>query len=88
MRAKEHRRKEADQQKRRSTGSLSKLSIKELETRMEKTEARIREIDESMMDPEVYTDGKRTKKLQNERNTLASELEPMEFEWSCRAEDD
>lgn len=88
IRAKEHRRKEADQQKRRSNGSLSKLSIKELETRMEKTEARIREIDESMMDPEVYTDGKRTKKLQNERNTLASELEPMEFEWSCRAEDD
>ena len=88
MRAKEHRRREADQQKRRSTGSLSKLSIKELETRMEKTEARIREIDESMMDPEVYTDGKQTKKLQNERNALASELEPMEFEWSCRAEDD
>ena len=88
IRAKEHRRKEADQQKRRSTGSLSKLSIKELETRMEKTEARIREIDESMMDPDVYTDGKRTKKLQNERNALASELEPMEFEWSCRAEDD
>ena len=88
MRAKEHRRKEADQQKRRSSGSLSKLSIKELETRMEKTAARIREIDESMMDPEVYTDGKRTKKFQNERNSLTSELEPMEFEWSCRAEDD
>ena len=87
VRAKVEEQKKADRQERRSTGSLSKLSIKELENRMEKSEARIREIDESMMDPAVYTDGKRAKKLQNERARLSAELEPMEFEWSCRADD-
>ncbi len=65
----------------------SKLSLKELEKRIERTERRIQEIDESMMDPKVYTNGKKTKKLQTERETLAGELEPLEFEWSCRAED-
>jgi hypothetical protein len=40
-----------------------------------------------MMDPEVYTDGRKSKKLQKERSTLSNELEPLEFEWSCRADD-
>ena len=65
----------------------SKLSIKELEKRIARTERRIREIDESMMDPTVYTNGKKTRKLQAERESLAGELEPLEFEWSCRADD-
>ncbi len=70
-----------------TSGGLGKLSLQELEKRIEATEVRIREIDESMMDPEVYTDGKRTRKLQEERKKLCDELEPLEFEWSCRAED-
>ena len=67
--------------------AFSKLSLKELEKQIERTESRIREIDELMMDPDVYTDGPRTRKLQSERASLAEELEPLEFEWSCRAED-
>ena len=67
--------------------SFSKLSLKELEKRIEATESRIREIDESMMDPKIYTDGGRTKELQAERNDLSDLLEPLEFEWSCRAEE-
>ena len=67
--------------------AFSKLSMKELEKRIERTESRIREIDEQMMDPEVYTDGKQSKKIQKERSTLSNELEPLEFEWSCRADD-
>ena len=67
--------------------SFSKLSLKELEKQIERTASRIREIDELMMDPDVYTDGARTRKLQSERASLAEELEPLEFEWSCRAED-
>ena len=67
--------------------AFSKLSLKELEQRIERTESRIREIDQMMMDPDVYTDGGRTRKLQSERASLAEELEPLEFEWSCRAED-
>ncbi len=65
----------------------SKLSLKELEKRIERTERRIREIDDSMMNPDVYTNGKKTKKLQTDRESLSAELEPLEFEWSCRAED-
>jgi hypothetical protein len=41
-----------------------------------------------MMDPEVYTNGKKSKKLQAERTTLSEELEPLEFEWARRAEED
>ncbi|MCP4836363.1 MAG: ABC-F family ATP-binding cassette domain-containing protein [Phycisphaera sp.] len=67
--------------------AFSKLSIKELEKRIERTESRIREIDEQMMDADVYTDGKKSKKLQKERSTLSDDLEPLEFEWSCRADD-
>ncbi len=71
----------------RKSDSFSKLSLKELEKRIEATESRIREIDESMMDPKIYTDGGRTKELQAERNDLSELLEPLEFEWSCRAEE-
>lgn len=67
--------------------AFSKLSIKELEKRIESTESRIRQIDELMIQPEVYTDGKKTRELQTERRSLAEDLEPMEFEWSCRADD-
>ena len=73
--------------KRRSGTDFSKLSMKDLEKRIERNEARIREIDESMMDPAIYTDGRRTKELDAERRRLSDELEPLEFEWSCRAED-
>ncbi|MEC8321928.1 MAG: hypothetical protein VX012_11000, partial [Planctomycetota bacterium] len=71
----------------RKSDSFSKLSLKELEKRIEATESRIREIDESMMDPKIYTDGGRTKELQAERKDLSELLEPLEFEWSCRAEE-
>ncbi|MCH2161109.1 MAG: ATP-binding cassette domain-containing protein [Phycisphaerales bacterium] len=69
-------------------GSLGKLSIAKLEQRIEEIERRIREIDEQMIDPAVYTDGRKTKALQSERSTLSEELEPLEFEWASRAEDD
>ena len=39
------------------------------------------------MDAKVYTDGNKTRKLQKERERLSAEIEPLEFEWSCRAED-
>jgi hypothetical protein len=38
------------------------------------------------MDPDVYTDGKKTRRLQTERAEVAAKLEPLEFEWSSRAD--
>ncbi|MCC6907747.1 MAG: ABC-F family ATP-binding cassette domain-containing protein [Phycisphaerales bacterium] len=69
-----------------SSGSLTKMSMSKLEARIEEIENRIRAIDESLMDVRVHTDGRKTKKLSDERASLAAELEPLEFEWSRRAD--
>jgi ATPase subunit of ABC transporter with duplicated ATPase domains len=76
-----------DKPRKNATSKLAKLSTKDLESRIERCESRIREIDESMMDPDVYTDGKKSKRLQTERAEVTARLEPLEFEWSSRAED-
>ncbi len=65
---------------------LAKLTVAELEKQIERTESRIRAIDTQMLDPKVYSDRAALKKLQTERDTLAGELEPLEFEWARRAE--
>ncbi len=70
-----------------SGGALTKMSMSKLETRIEEIEKRIRAIDESLMDVRVHTDGRKTKKLSDERAALAAELEPLEFEWSRRADE-
>ncbi len=69
-----------------AVGALSKLSMAKLESRIEEVENRIRAIDESLMDGRIHTDGRKTKKLSEERAKLTGELEPLEFEWSRRAE--
>jgi len=69
-----------------ATATLEKLSLTKLEERIESVERRIREIDELMLDPEVYTDGERCKSLQQQRESLRNDLEPLEFEWARRAE--
>ena len=81
------RKRKREKPRRNVTSKLAKLSTKDLESRIERCESRIRKIDESMMDPDVYTDGRKTKRLQTERTEIAAELEPLEFEWSSRAED-
>ncbi len=68
-------------------GALSKLSMSKLESRIEEIENRIRAIDESLMDGRVHSDGRKAKKLSDERMALAAELEPLEFEWSRRADE-
>lgn len=70
-----------------STGALSKMSMSKLEERIEEIERRIRAIDDSLMDARVHTDGRKTRQLTEERSALASELEPLEFEWSRRADE-
>ena len=79
---------ESERKRRRGDApDFARLSIKDLEKRIERHESRIREIDELMMDPAVYTDGRKTRELESERRRISDELEPLEFEWSCRAED-
>lgn len=70
-----------------AVGAVSKMSMSKLEARIEEIEQRIRAIDESLMDFSVHTDGRRTKQLSDERAALAAELEPLEFEWSRRADE-
>ena len=61
--------------------------MEKLESRIEEIQQRLREIDSELIDPEVYTDGGKTKKLQSARTKLTEELEPLEFEWARRADE-
>jgi ATP-binding cassette subfamily F protein 3 len=65
---------------------LSHLSQQKLDAKIEAVETRIREIDASMIDPEIYADGGACRLLTTERETLVGELAPLEAEWNRRAE--
>ena len=66
-------------------GGRPTMSVEQLEARITEIERRTREIDESLLDPKVYADAKRSQQLTRERERLQQELEPLEFEWSRRA---
>ena len=66
---------------------LGSLPMRELEQRIEAAERRIREIDEELMRPEVHADGRRSRDLSKARDDAAATLEPLEFEWSRRADE-
>ena len=66
--------------------AAQKMTTDAIEARITAIETRTREIDESLMDPKVYADAARSQKLAQERERLQQELEPLEFEWSRRAE--
>ncbi len=70
-----------------AAGALSKMSMSKLEARIEEIEQRIRAIDEALMDFSAHTDRRRAKQLSDERAALTAELEPLEFEWSRRADE-
>jgi ATP-binding cassette subfamily F protein 3 len=67
------------------TGGRPALTVEQIEARITEIERRTREIDQSLLDPKVYADAKRSKQLTQERERLQQELEPLEFEWSRRA---
>ncbi|MFM8641435.1 MAG: ATP-binding cassette domain-containing protein, partial [Phycisphaerales bacterium] len=66
-------------------GGRPAMTVEQIEARITEIERRTREIDESLQDPKVYADAKRSKQLTQERERLQQELEPLEFEWSRRA---
>ena len=68
--------------------SLERMTTEQIEKKIEALEARIREIDQSLTDPAVWRDTKRSADLGDERTRAVAELEPLEFEWSRRAEAD
>ncbi len=66
---------------------LQRLSIAQLEERVELIEKEIASLDAQLLDPEVYRDGARCRVLRERREELGLELEPLEDEWSRRAAD-
>ncbi len=65
---------------------FAKLKTDQIEARIEQIETRIRELDEAMADPDVWRNHSRMEELGAERKKLLAEKEPLEFEWSRRAE--
>jgi ATP-binding cassette subfamily F protein 3 len=70
-----------------TVNAIMRLTTDQLEDRIEKVETRMREIDALLNDPDVWRDHARATKLGDERAQLAEQLEPLEFEWARRAED-
>jgi ATP-binding cassette subfamily F protein 3 len=87
----EHRERERQQrQSQRRDGkrpAVELLSDDKLESRITDIEERIKAIDASLGDPDVWSSPKKCDELGKERVRLTEELEPLEFEWLRRAEE-
>ncbi len=88
----ERARKEAEERKKAkpvapSNNALARLRTEQLEEKIEKIETRMRAIDKELNDPATWRDQAKSHRLGEERHRLAAELEPLEFEWARRAED-
>jgi ATP-binding cassette, subfamily F, member 3 len=70
----------------KAMAKLAKMTMEQVEQTIEKTQSRIKAIDGRMMEPDIYRDRNMVRQLQAERDGLAAELEPLEFEWARRAE--
>jgi ATP-binding cassette subfamily F protein 3 len=66
--------------------ALAKMTLEQVEKAIEQAQAKIEAIDVQLVDPQVYRDHVKAKVLQEQRDTIAAELEPLEFEWARRAE--
>ncbi len=65
---------------------LERLSMEQLEQKIEQIEQGIAQADAQMNDPDVWRDAKKMDRISADRQKLTEELEPLEFEWSRRAE--
>jgi ATP-binding cassette subfamily F protein 3 len=83
----EHQQRQRQQKSSGKKGSAVELmSDSKLENRIAEIESRIKAIDESLGDPDVWSNPKKCDELGSERAKLSEELEPLEFEWLRRAE--
>jgi ATP-binding cassette, subfamily F, member 3 len=84
-RAVEENKKQQQRAEAPSANSLSRMKLEQLESKIEKIQTRIREIDAAFSNPDVYQNQGKCNKLGAERQKLLTELEPLEFEWMSRA---
>ncbi len=71
----------------RKKSRYSHMSQSKLDAMIEKTEAKLAELDTLLADPEVYQDGRRFSELHDEREKVQAELTPLEAEWARRADE-
>ncbi len=73
-----------------ASGQLDKyarMKTDQIEVRIEQIERRMRELDAELGSADTWANAARAAKLGDERSSLAAELEPLEFEWSRRADE-
>jgi ATP-binding cassette subfamily F protein 3 len=64
---------------------LSTLNQEKLEERIVEVEGKLAAVDAQLADPDIYRDGEKVRKLQEQREQLRGKLEPLEAEWASRA---
>ena len=86
--AEERRRAEAARAKPKqpTLGALARMTTEQIEARIEQLQGHIRTLDEALADPAVWRDAVKSNQISDARAKLVAELEPLEFEWSRRAE--
>ena len=67
---------------------LRRLSMGELESRIEQCESDLAALDEELVKPEVYSDGEAMRELTRKRESLVEVQRPLELEWERRAGED
>jgi len=85
-RAAEEEKRRAEQSAKAPANPLMKMKTEALEKKIETIESRIKAIDASLADGEVWKNPAKCQSLGEERTALVAELEPLEFEWMRRAE--
>ena len=86
--AEEAKKRDAARQAGPSSNALARLKTEQLEQKIEKIASRMKQIDAEMGDPGVWRDQRKAQSLGDERKRLAAEMEPLEFEWARRAEEE
>ncbi|MFO0858789.1 MAG: ATP-binding cassette domain-containing protein [Phycisphaerales bacterium] len=70
-----------------SLNALERMNTDKLEAKIEQLETKIKQLDVELANPDTWRDHGKMSKLTDQRNAAAAELEPLEFEWSRRAEE-
>ena len=68
-------------------GPHAKMTMQNLEKRIEEVEKEIIAYDDKLADPELYKDRKKWSEIHDKRERVAAELKPLEQEWTARADD-
>ncbi len=74
----------AKQAKGTGAGPHANMKLDKLEQKIGEFEKKMKKLDESMNDPDVYRDGVKVREIEQKRNALARELAPYEEEWLRR----